>query len=145
MSHLPASPRKGSPVLLPRRLSEELGDFSFSSDEYDDEEQGDEEDEIYNGIETPASSRKSSHSPASAAPGHHFRIGTHRKEKRQPPFDGGLYAPFPPLIHLPVLPDDFISSAADEVVKIMPEQADFMKRMVEGWREIQRRSSYRRV
>ncbi|GKT93715.1 hypothetical protein Ct61P_11565 [Colletotrichum tofieldiae] len=61
MRHLPASPRQGSPALLPRRLSDELGDFSFSSDEYDDEEGGDDEDESYHGIETPASSRKSSH------------------------------------------------------------------------------------
>ncbi|KAF6807628.1 hypothetical protein CSOJ01_08069 [Colletotrichum sojae] len=41
----------------------------------------------------------------------------------------------------PVITPDFLSSAAEEVVRIMPGQAEYMKRMVAGWREIQRRSS----
>ncbi|OHW99157.1 hypothetical protein CSPAE12_02164 [Colletotrichum incanum] len=153
MRDLPASPRQGSPALLPRRLSDELGDFSFSSDEYDDEEEGDEEDESYNGVETPASSRKSSHSvggffdEVDAYKQHQQLQDTtsesERTEKKNDsrPSTAVSMPPFRRSSTCPVLPDDFISSAAEEVVKIMPEQADFMKRMVEGWREIQRRSS----
>ncbi|GJC89062.1 hypothetical protein ColLi_11900 [Colletotrichum liriopes] len=153
MRHLPASPRQGSPALLPRRLSDELGDFSFSSDEYDDEEEGDDEDGGYNGIETPASSRKSSHGvggffdEVDAYKQHQQLQDTtsesERTEKKtnSRPSTAVSMPPFRRSSTCPVLPDDFISSAADEVVKIMPEQADFMKRMVEGWREIQRRSS----
>ncbi|OHE99701.1 hypothetical protein CORC01_05059 [Colletotrichum orchidophilum] len=163
MRDLPASPRHGSPALAPRRLSEELGDFSFSSDEYDDddEEEGDEEDKSYDGIETPASSRKSSQS----LDGYFDEVDAYKQQQLQDttseseriekkndsrpstatyssrPSTAVSMPPFRRSSTCPVLPDDFISSAADEVVKIMPDQAAFMKRMVEGWREIQRRSS----
>ncbi|KAK1515680.1 uncharacterized protein CCOS01_12878 [Colletotrichum costaricense] len=171
MRDLPASPRQGSPALAPRRLSEELGDFMFSSDEYDDEEEGDEEDENYDGIETPASSRKSSQSldgyfdEVDAYKHQQLQDTTSESERTEKKNDSrpstatynsrpstATYSsrpstavsmpPFRRSSTCPVLlPDDFISSAADEVVKIMPDQAAFMKRMVEGWREIQRRSS----
>ncbi|KAK1671648.1 hypothetical protein BDP55DRAFT_560085 [Colletotrichum godetiae] len=162
MRDLPASPRQGSPTFAPRRLSEELGDLMFSSDEYDDEEEGDEEDESYDGIETPASSRKSSQS----LDGYFDEVDAYKQQQLQDttsesertekkndsrpstatyssrPSTAVSMPPFRRSSTCPVLlPDDFISSAADEVVKIMPEQAAFMKRMVAGWTEIQRRSS----
>lgn len=179
MRHLPASPRQGSPALAPRRLSEELGDFSFSSDEYDDDEDNDasnsddvdgqleeveegEKGESCDGIMTPTSSRKSSHS----VDGFFNEVHVYKKQHRQSqyqqlqqlqdttsesertekrnnsrPSTAVSMPPFRRASTCPVLPDDFISSAADEVVKIMPDQAAFMKRMVESWREIQRRSS----
>ncbi|KAL2882634.1 hypothetical protein SGCOL_001836 [Colletotrichum sp. CLE4] len=162
MRDLPASPRQGSPTFAPRRLSEELGDLMFSSDEYDDEEEGDEEDESYDGIETPASSRKSSQS----LDGYFDEVDAYKQQQLQDttsesertekkndsrpstatyssrPSTAVSMPPFRRSSTCPVLlPDNFISSAADEVVKIMPEQAAFMKRMVAGWTEIQRRSS----
>ncbi|KAK1985265.1 hypothetical protein LZ30DRAFT_584499 [Colletotrichum cereale] len=155
MRDLPASPRQGSPDFLPRRLSDELGDFSFSSDEYDDEEEGeeDDEDESRTAINTPTSSRNSPNSVGSFfdevnAYKQHQQLQdttseSERTEKKtnSRPSTAVSMPPFRRSSTCPVLPDDFISSAAEEVVKIMPDQADFMKRMVEGWREIQRRSS----
>ncbi|KAK1996648.1 hypothetical protein LX36DRAFT_682258 [Colletotrichum falcatum] len=153
MRELPASPRQPSPDLLPRRLSEELGDFAFSSDEDDQEEDGEDEDESCIAIETPTSSRKSSRSGGSFfdevnAYKQHQQLQdttseSERTEKKNNsrPSTAVSMPPFRRSSTCPVLPDDFISSAAEEVVKIMPDQADFMKRMVEGWREIQRRSS----
>ncbi|KAK1579970.1 uncharacterized protein LY79DRAFT_562975 [Colletotrichum navitas] len=153
MRGLPASPRSASPDRLPRRLSEELGDFSFSSDEYDQEDEGEYEDESCTAVETPTSSRKSSQSVGSffdevnAYQQHQQLLDTisesERTEKKNNsrPSTAVSLPPFRRASTCPVLPDDFISSAAEEVVKIMPDQADFMKRMVEGWREIQRRSS----
>ncbi|KAL3297208.1 hypothetical protein RB213_007809 [Colletotrichum asianum] len=61
------------------------------------------------------------------------RPGTARSVVVPPPFRRSSTCP--------VLTPDFLQGAADDVVKLMPEQADFMKKMVEGWREIQRRSS----
>ncbi|KDN69153.1 hypothetical protein CSUB01_05592 [Colletotrichum sublineola] len=151
MRDLPASPRQGSPDLLPRRLSDELGDFSFSSDEYDDQEDaGEDEDESYTAVGTPTSSRKSSHSLGSVFDEvnaykqlQDTTSESERTEKKNNsrPSTAVSMPPFRRASTCPVLPEDFISSAAEEVVKIMPDQADFMKRMVEGWREIQRRSS----
>ncbi|KAK2049317.1 hypothetical protein LZ31DRAFT_549284 [Colletotrichum somersetense] len=158
MRDLPPSPRQGSPDLLPRRLSDELGDFSFSSDEYDQEDEGEGEgedgDESCTAVDTPTSSRKSSHSAGSfldevnAYKQHQQQLldttsESERTEKKNNsrPSTAVSMPPFRRASTCPVLPDDFISSAAEEVVKIMPDQADFMKRMVEGWREIQRRSS----
>ncbi|WYZ36013.1 hypothetical protein EsH8_X_000660 [Colletotrichum jinshuiense] len=162
MRDLPASPPQGSPALAPRRLSEELGDFSFSSDEYDDEEEEeDEDDESRDGFETPASSRYGSQSvdgffdDVDAFKQQRLQDTTSESERTERkngaedddgdsrPATAVSMPPFRRSSTCPVLTDDFLASAADEVVKIMPNQAAFMKRMVEGWREmeIQRRSS----
>ncbi|OLN94135.1 hypothetical protein CCHL11_07126 [Colletotrichum chlorophyti] len=156
---------QGSPNLPPRRLSEELGDLMFSSDEYDDEnddyERNEDEDDTHDdGIETPASSRKSSR----GADGFFSQVDelklqrlqdtseSERTEKRYKldfsdddahsrPTTAVSMPPFRRSSTCPAIPEDLLSSAADDVVKIMPHQAAFMKRMVDGWREIQRRSS----
>ncbi|KAL0933738.1 uncharacterized protein CTRU02_210537 [Colletotrichum truncatum] len=162
----PSSPRQGSPGPQgPRRLSDELGDFmSSTDDDYEDDDYS-----ANGGLETPMSSRKSSQSdgffeeddeeeeeeefpPFKPPPiTTTTTIITERKVARidyatdydtdSRPMTATSPPPFRRSSTCPVITPDFLSSAADEVVRIMPEQADFMKRMVEGWREIQRRSS----
>ncbi|TDZ30597.1 hypothetical protein C8035_v002488 [Colletotrichum spinosum] len=168
----PRAPRDASPLPPPpRSLSDELGDFMSSSDEYNNHYDDDDDNQstASGGLETPLSSRKSSQSddfdgcddryeeepfpsffrPMQTSYVKKFaRVDEEAVESRPgtavslgrnaaPAFRRSSTCPV-------VLTQDFLASAADEVVRMMPGQAEFMKGLVEGWKGMemqQRRSS----